>query len=1637
LDAERSRDCGADININLSGRTGFRFDDGKGGPHSRVLAWYAGTLNLADENLSVEYLSKPIENLSVLDQFSDFALSIPKDEAEEYLQSGSNLELWYSNLVHLNPSTEGIGLSWANSVQAGGMGRRAGAGATLTPVTYDNTATPRMRGDYAVSTLFDGNFDAVNDPRSFVRNTISTAIPGWSFHGGGGNNSKTLVDWREIGLATNRASAADSLSYMEQLGINTYASDYQAHYALELESGESITHNEFIVPDWGALRFDLFAPNLTGGRVNVTLDAGEGSTPFSTFVNLTPAVGSASEYLADTQRIGYGSTGFETFTFDVPDRFRGKTATLHFESSGPTVYLDNVFFKSQNLLFGNPTEARTPDAPIPNTYYNNYLLDRSQYVTSFSGDSHIPNWSAWQLNKSWLGSGNRTNYFRDPVLDNVGLITAKSSDYQRPITEIPGSLRSDGKLYILSPGHLTPNADRNRTAKDAAATFSTANLLPQHEEHNERVWLGLEDFTRDLVNNQGREVYLYAGGVGENTDKANMGIGNDRQYGSYGVQVPENLWKVFLILNRPGLGISDITTENATAFAVWTRNTIPDPIDIKWNEGGMEVISVAQLESRLNLDRNNRARGIRYNFFSNFSSDLQQALKNTPISVPPGNTPYQAFLLTEPEFLSNDIFSLGIASDTAIRHDRVMENGTYQVGGTFSSFNILPSETITDNRASQVSSSQVNVFHAGTSEISSSQSGIYEFGIIDNRVVEMSAAQVGSFEINASQVRRLEPNILKISSTEIDFFQRALSQISASQVYSTKISSFERDISSNTTLEVKPLEVSFPSSITLQQFPDSIDFLRSHNSTFQNTTLPTWLGFFQGTSPFNLNIEIKDLPTGQLAEANITSFDPTDHPNAGTLYLDTDANGLGWYIDPTPWDNSEFSQTLTDSAYRATADSLAYGHYDLLTTLLHETSHLQGFIAGYNGFDSHIQTLNGSKVFTGDGFSAILTPDGSHLSSSVYTYDLMNTTLTPGVRKLPSALDIQLLNAIHNTQFATNTAALAPTAALSAGALIGIDNGSFDTNTDWTTRGDTHILNGQAILSEDSPYLSHLSQTFVIPQGAKALQFTLVHTDLHSSNTRLAPSDAFEVALLNATTHTSVLAPLTGLSQTDALLNLQTNGQSYSSPAVTLRGVSGAEPRTVQIDVSTIAPGSVVTLYFDLLGFGAKDSSVAIDDVQLLSELSQAPIAQNDSATTNQNAPVTLDVLANDRDPDGTLNPSSLLIVQAPKHGQVSLNPNGTVTYKPAADYLGSDQFAYLIQDNSGVYSTPAVVNINILNPIPTINTVAIDSTLNEGTPANGPTNKYAGFTPLTSIPLQTISLPTYSEIKTQTLNSLVPTGTAEVVFDISRNPINTVADWNSKFLASGTAAQPKVVRVTNGLNIPSNVVLSNIVITVDNGDINFNGSGNTVNNVVLVATNGNGNLNIVNATDLRVFASGAVNMNGSAKFNGTYNLIATGTANGNVTFNGSTNSTTGTDQIRVLSGGSITFNGSSNTRGSFMAAGTFTFNGSSTLYGSISTKGNITFNGSATVFAASINETFANLAPTNLLLSASNLAENTSANTVVGTFSTTDQNTGDIHTYQLIAGTGSTDNSAFSIVGNQLILNSAANYEAKSSYSI
>ncbi|MBL1199463.1 MAG: hypothetical protein FWK04_10315 [Nostoc sp. GBBB01] len=94
--------------------------------------------------------------------------------------------------------------------------------------------------------------------------------------------------------------------------------------------------------------------------------------------------------------------------------------------------------------------------------------------------------------------------------------------------------------------------------------------------------------------------------------------------------------------------------------------------------------------------------------------------------------------------------------------------------------------------------------------------------------------------------------------------------------------------------------------------------------------------------------------------------------------------------------------------------------------------------------------------------------------------------------------------------------------------------------------------------------------------------------------------------------------------------------------------------------------------------------------------------------------------------------------------------------------------------------------------------------------------------------------------------------------------------------------------------------------------------------------------------------------------------------------------------------------------------------------------QGGLSFESPFTITINNVNEI-----PTAIALSASSINENVAANSVVGNFSTIDPDTGNTFTYSLVAGTGSTDNAAFSIVGNQLRINNSPDFETKSSYSI
>ena len=83
------------------------------------------------------------------------------------------------------------------------------------------------------------------------------------------------------------------------------------------------------------------------------------------------------------------------------------------------------------------------------------------------------------------------------------------------------------------------------------------------------------------------------------------------------------------------------------------------------------------------------------------------------------------------------------------------------------------------------------------------------------------------------------------------------------------------------------------------------------------------------------------------------------------------------------------------------------------------------------------------------------------------------------------------------------------------------------------------------------------------------------------------------------------------------------------------------------------------------------------------------PQAAADEVTTAIDTPVSIDLLANDGDPDG--DPLQLLSLGLPAHGWLAQEGGGMVTYTPAPGFSGVDSFTYTLGDDRGGHATGTV----------------------------------------------------------------------------------------------------------------------------------------------------------------------------------------------------------------------------------------------------------------------------------------------------------------------------------------------------------
>ncbi len=169
----------------------------------------------------------------------------------------------------------------------------------------------------------------------------------------------------------------------------------------------------------------------------------------------------------------------------------------------------------------------------------------------------------------------------------------------------------------------------------------------------------------------------------------------------------------------------------------------------------------------------------------------------------------------------------------------------------------------------------------------------------------------------------------------------------------------------------------------------------------------------------------------------------------------------------------------------------------------------------------------------------------------------------------------------------------------------------------------------------------------------------------------------------------------------DNVFEVLANDSDADGDALEIVAVGSPGNGTVEIS------GSVVR-YTPTAGFVGSDSfSYQIDDgfggqasatvsVSVV-PLNSAPEAAEDSASTDIDTPVSIDVLANDVDPDG--DSLSIAAFTQPSNGEV-VQDGDRLVYTPASDFVGSDSFSYTVSDGRGGEAS-AQVQVSVIDAQP------------------------------------------------------------------------------------------------------------------------------------------------------------------------------------------------------------------------------------------------------------------------------------------------------------------------------------------------
>ncbi|WP_424103737.1 Ig-like domain-containing protein [Moorena producens] len=506
-----------------------------------------------------------------------------------------------------------------------------------------------------------------------------------------------------------------------------------------------------------------------------------------------------------------------------------------------------------------------------------------------------------------------------------------------------------------------------------------------------------------------------------------------------------------------------------------------------------------------------------------------------------------------------------------------------------------------------------------------------------------------------------------------------------------------------------------------------------------------------------------DLPTGNY-EVRLGYFDETDGNSTiditigdtelPTLTLDNPPDGAGINPDADSFVNEQISSTVFINngdliTIDGTRDGQEFARIDFIefiplddnliavddtATTEENTSVTIDVLENDTDLDGNstltivTDASNGTAVVDDNGTagdfsddSVIYTPDDGFSGADSFTYELSNglTTQTATVNiDVAAAVDENSLIAVDDT------------ATTEENTAVTID--VLENDTDLDGNGTVTILNdpsnGTAVV-DDNGTAEDLTDDSVIYtpddgfSGADSFTYEL-------SNGLLTKTATVDIDVTAAVDENSLIAvddTATTEENTAVTIDVLENDTDLDGNG-TVTILNDPSNGTAEVDDNGTAEDSTddSVIYTPDNGFSGADSftyelsnglitKTATVDIDVAAAVDEnSLIAVDDTATTEENTAVTIDVLENDTDVDGN---GTVTILNDPSNGTAVVDDNGTaedltddsVIYTPDDGFSGADSFTYEL--SNGLLTKTATVDIDVAAAVDENSLIAVDDT--------------------------------------------------------------------------------------------------------------------------------------------------------------------------------------------------------------------------------------------------------------------------------------------------------------------------------------